>query len=205
MNKELAKQVKEKCKDTGLSEAYLDSITENLGGDVADDSTDNAAIAAAAERIANTAKLAQGEANRWVDKNKQKNNPPAPIPQPTPNADDEPPYFKAFREAQEKRLKLLEEQNASLIAERAKNDRAAKVTAAFDKHKIPADFRQYVNPPESVEDDKIDEYVAGMAQKFVTAQLPGMDTGGRQVASTEETKAAADAFFNKHVQLPKKD
>ena len=40
MNKKLQQKVKDKCKDMGLSEEYLNGITEVLGADIADDSTD---------------------------------------------------------------------------------------------------------------------------------------------------------------------
>jgi len=72
MNKKLFEQVKAKCKDTGLSEKYLQAITERMGGSVEDDSTDEAAIEETANLIADVAKESQGEASRWA--NKQKGN-----------------------------------------------------------------------------------------------------------------------------------
>lgn len=200
MNKILQQKVKDKCKDMGLSEEFVNGVTELLGADIADDSTDEAAIETVVNRIADVAKRSQGEATRWAQKAK-----PAPIVPPTPPVppaptEEEPAYFKAFREAQEKRMKALEDSNNTLIAEKAKLERANAIGAAFSKHNIPEYLREYVTVPESVETAKIDEFVSGMAQKFVTQQLPGMNIQGRQVASDEETKAAADSFFKAHVK-----
>lgn len=198
MNEILKQKVKDKCKDMGLSEEYLDGITGVLGADVADDSTDEAAIETAANRIADIAKRSQGEATRWAQKQKQPPT-PAPVEQPSTSGNEEPEYFKRYREDMDKRLKTIEEENATLRAEKSKQERAAKISAAFAKHNIPEYLREYVSVPDSVEDAKIEEYVGGMAQKFVTQQLPGMSDTGRKVASDEETKAAAEQFFKTHV------
>ncbi|MBQ6067949.1 MAG: hypothetical protein IJK84_00460 [Bacteroidales bacterium] len=209
MNKILAQKVKDKCKDMGLSEEYVNGITEVLGADIADDSTDSEAIETVANRIADIAKRSQGEATRWAQKKTPQPAPtPTPKPQPTPTPqppDEEPAWAKAMRENMEKRIKGLEDQNKELLAERKKNAREAVIGAALDKHKIPAYLRKYIGIPEDVEDAKIEEYVAGMAQEFVTNQLPDIGDQGRQVASKQETEAAADAFFKSHVKLPKQD
>lgn len=197
MNKKLQQKVKDKCKDMGLSEEYLNGITEVLGADIADDSTDEAAIETVANRISDIAKRSQGEATRWAQK--QKPVPPTPPTPPTPPSTEEPEYFRSFRQSMETRLEAIEEENIALKAERTRQKRAAKIAAAFAKHNIPEFLREYVNVPDSVEDAKIEEFVGGMAQKFVTQQLPGMSDTGRKVASNEETKAAAEQFFKTHV------
>lgn len=203
MNKVLQQKVKDKCKDMGLSEEYVNGITEVLGADIADDSTDEAAIETAANRIADIAKRSQGEATRWAQK-KQPVQPTPPTP-PTPPASqvDVNAILEQVRQETDKRFKKLEEQNATLIAERDKAERSNAIGAAFNKHRIPDYLREYVTVPESVETAKIEEYVVGMAQKLVTQQLPGMSTDGPQVASQQETQAAADAFFKAHVKQEK--
>ena len=203
MNKVLAQKVKDKCKDMGLSEEYVNGITEVLGADIADDSTDDAAIETAANRIADIAKRSQGEATRWA----QRKQPTPPTP-PTPPAPPTPPVdaqglMDQLRNELDQRMKKLEEANATLIAERNKMERQTAIGAAFSKHNIPEYLREYVSVPETVETAKIEEYVAGMAQKFVTQQLPGMGNTERQVASKQETEAAADAFFKAHVKQEK--
>lgn len=203
MNKILQQKVKDKCKDMGLSEEAVNGITGVLGGEIADDSTDEAAIEAAANRIAEVAKQMQGEATRWAQKNKP--TPPVPPTPPTPPAPTESEEMKRWREDMDKRFKAIEDENKLLRAERTKQERTNKIGAAFTKHHIPEYLREYVQVPDSVEDAKIDEYIAGMAQKFVTQQLPGMDDTSRQVASSEETQAAADKFFEKLNVKPKEN
>ena len=70
MNKALRAKVKEKTKDTRLSEKYLTAITEKLGGSVEDDSTDEELIETTATLIADVATESQGEATRWAQKAK---------------------------------------------------------------------------------------------------------------------------------------
>lgn len=73
MNKKLFVKVKDLCKDTGLSEKYLTTITEKMGGSIEDDSTDDEAIGNMANQIADIAKETQGEATRWANKKDPKN------------------------------------------------------------------------------------------------------------------------------------
>ena len=68
MNKTLLAKVKDLCKDTGLSEKYLTTITEKMGGSIEDDSTDEKAIGDMANQIAEIAQETQGEATRWASK-----------------------------------------------------------------------------------------------------------------------------------------
>lgn len=196
MNKTLTEKVKAKCKDMGLSEEYLNGVTQMLGGNIADDSTDEAAIESCANQIMEIAKASQGEATRWAQKQKSKTEPPAPPTPPTPPApqpDGEPEWFKVYREKNDKRMKTLEDENTLLKQQRTASERQANITAAFDKYKVPAFLRQHLSVPDSVTD--IDAHVAKMAQDFVTHNLPEEAGGQKKVASREETEAAADAFF----------
>ena len=59
MNRKLFEKVKTKCTDTGLSEKYLQAITEKMGGSIEDDSTDDEAIETTANLIAEVAKESQ--------------------------------------------------------------------------------------------------------------------------------------------------
>ena len=195
MNKILAEKVKGKCKDMGLSEEYVNAITSCIGGSIADDSTDEQAIENVANQIANIAKSTQSEATRWVNKNNKKNEPNDPAP-PTPQEfKDEPEWFKKWRVSQEEKLAEIEKKNSDFLAERARENRSSKVASAFTKHNIPASISKFMTVPDDIEESKIDEYVAGIAQSMITEQLPGVSSGGRQIASKEETKAAAESFF----------
>ena len=140
MNKKLFEKVKSLCKDNGLSEKYLSAITEKLGGNVKDDSTDETEIETAANLIADVAKESQGEAARWVQKNKDKDpkdpKEPKDPKDPKDNGNDpkEPTEF-------EKRLKAMEDVIAGYKAKEAKEKRMSEINAALDKHKIPSYLR----------------------------------------------------------------
>lgn len=184
--KKLTEKAKAKCKDMGLSEKYLDGLIEALGGKITDDSTD-AEIDACVNLIESVAKSSQAEATRWAqsekDKRKEEKKPEETKAEDKPS-EDEPAWFKAYREAQEKRIHDLEEKEKATAAEKAAADRKAKIDAALAKYKIPEVVREYVgNVPESVED--IDKFIGDAAQKFVTSQLP-FESGGEQKVPTEK-------------------
>lgn len=198
MNKILAEKVKSKCKDMGLSEEYINGITESIGADIKDDSTDEQAIDEVANRIAALAKLSQGEATRWAQKSKQ--TPPAKNePQPAPPA-GEPEWFTEFRKQNDERMREIENQNIKFFAEKAKQERSSKINESLKKHEIPSFLHEFLSVPDSIEEAKIDEYIAGISQKLTTNQLTDMKSSSRQIASHEDTKAAAEAFFKSHVK-----
>ena len=212
MNKILQQKVEDKCKDMGLSKEYVAAILGKMSSTVTDDSTDETAIEAVANQIAEVARLSQGEAHRWVNAYKAKQEPPKQEPpkqeppkqeppkqeppkQEPPKQEGEPDWFRTYREAQEARIAQLEQTNATLAAERAKAERTASINAAFAKHNIPEQLREFVAVPDSIEATGIDGYVAGMAQKIVALQLPklprGVQTNGQEV--TKETTDAIAA------------
>lgn len=215
MNKILQTKVTDKCKDMGLSEEYVKGITEKIGGTVADDSTDETAIETVANQIVEIARLSQGEATRWVNKNKQKNEPPKPEPPKPEPPKPEPPKpeppkqpvnveeavkkaMESYTASFEQRVKQLEEQNAKLVAEKSKAERTASINAAYAKHSIPEALREYVAVPETVEAKDIDGYVAGMAQKLVTLKLPTLQsniTGKGGEVTKDSTDAIAKAML----------
>ncbi|MBQ9546763.1 MAG: hypothetical protein IJU90_05705 [Bacteroidales bacterium] len=211
MNKILQTKVEDKCKDMGLTKEFVAAILEKMGSTVTEDSTDETAIENVANQIAEIARLSQGEATRWVNKHNEKNSPKPPTPPvdpptpptppthptpPAPPSNEEPDWFKKYREAQEQRVKSLENKNAELAAERAKQERTASINAAFAKHNIPEQLREFVAVPDTIEANGIDGYVAGMAQKIVALQLPKL-RNGIQVQPTAVTKAETDKIAAK--------
>ena len=70
MNAALFQKVKDLTKDYGVSAKYLKSITEKMGGKIADDSTDTEAIEECANLIAEVVAETQSEATRWAQRNK---------------------------------------------------------------------------------------------------------------------------------------
>lgn len=204
MNKKLFEQVKSKCKDTGLSEKYLQAITEKMGGSVEDDSTDETAIEEAANLIADIAKESQGEATRWANKqkeNQRKNKPNAEGEEPSdddkPGDDGESSKGKkkgAPEKSESDELKEIRKELEELKAERAKGDRAKAISEAMERHKIPSKFRDRL--ARSISDDEdIDEAVAAIKQDFITDGLMTEDSEGKKVASEKQVSEAADSLL----------
>lgn len=197
MNKKLFEQVKSKCKDTGLSEKYLQAITEKMGGSVEDDSTDEAAIEETANLIADVAKESQGEASRWANKQKgnQKKKKQEEDDDDDPDEDD-PDTTKGKKKtgaskSESEELKALRERLEKLEKEKAQGDRAKEIAAAMEKHKIPAKFRDRF--AKSISDDEnIEEAVAAIKQDFITDGLMPEDSEGAKAASEKQVEEAAN-------------
>lgn len=196
MNKELFAKVKDKCKDTGLSEKYLTAITEAMGGSVADDSTDNDAIESTANLILSVATASQSEATRWA--NKAKGN-PKPKPndgegeEPNPNNKDGNGGGKGSSEESEA-IKKLQQQIDELKAEKSHSERTATINAAFEKHQIPAFLRDRL--AKSISDDEdVEEAVSTLKQDCITNGLMSNQADGAKAASEKQVDEAADALL----------
>ena len=205
MNKELFAKVKDKCKDTGLSEKYLTAITEAMGGSVADDSTDNDAIESTANLIVSVATASQSEATRWVNKAKG-----TPKPKTTKkdgeegNADgDDPNNTDPNKDgkgggngnpSESEAIKKLQEQIDALKAEKSKGERTATINAAFEKHNIPAFLRERL--AKSISDDEdVEAAVSALKQDCITNGLMSDSADGAKAASEKQVDEAADALL----------
>lgn len=199
MNKKLFEQVKSKCKDTGLSEKYLQAITEKMGGSVEDDSTDEAAIEETANLIADVAKESQGEASRWANKQKGNQKTKKQEVEDPDEDDDDPDTTKGKKKtgaskSESEELKALRERLEKLEKEKAQGDRAKEIAAAMEKHKIPAKFRDRF--AKSISDDEdIEEAVAAIKQDFITDGLMPEDSEGAKAASEKQVEEAANSLL----------
>lgn len=194
MNKKLFEKVKGLCKDTGLSEKYLNAITEKMGGSIADDSTDETEMDNVANQIADIAKESQGEATRWVQK-KNKANPDND--DVDPKDDDEGGKGKGKpdkSDPNDERLKKLEAKIAELEAEKAKGERKSAIAASMEKHKIPAFLRDRLAMSISDEED-IDAAVTAIKQEMITNGLPDEGKEGPKAASEKQIDEAADSLL----------
>lgn len=175
MNKALRAKVKEKTKDTRLSEKYLDKLTEQLGGGIEDDSTDEEAIEKTATLIADVATETQGEATRWAQKAKGNGE-----TKPGDNSDE--------------RIAAMEKELNDLKAERSREARKAEINAAFEKHKIPAFLRDRLG--NSIADDEdVETAVAALRQDCITNGLISDKAEGAKSASEKQVDEAADALL----------
>ena len=189
MNKKLFEKVKTKCTDTGLSEKYLQAITEKMGGSIEDDSTDDEAIETTANLIAEVAKESQGEATRWVNKKSQKKK-----PKETEEEEEENKGGKGGksgkRDQESEELKAIKKELDELKNEKAKNQRSKAISDAMEKHKIPSFLRDKLNIADNAED--IDAAVASFKQDLITNGLVSADSEGTKAASEKQIDEAAD-------------
>lgn len=197
MNKKLFEKVKGLCKDTGLSEKYLKTITEKMGGSIEDDSTDDEAIESTANLIAEVAKESQGEATRWANKNKETKTEEEKKAEEERKKKEEEERLKgkvALDEATEKRLKEMEEKIANYEAKESKEARAKEVVKAMEKHKIPAYLRDRL--AKSISDDEdIEDVVSAYKQELITNGLDDEHSGGSKAASEKQIDEAADSLL----------
>lgn len=201
MNKALFEKVKDKTKDTRLSEKYLKAITEKLGGSIEDDSTDEAAIEATATLIAEVATESQGEATRWAQNAKKKG-------EKTKSHDDDDTdddtddddkgkgkgKAKPGDNSNDERVAALEKELAEIKAERTRGARKAEIAAAFEKHKIPAFLRERLG--KSIADDEdVETAVAALKQDCITNGLMSDKSEGVKAASDKQIDEASDALL----------
>nr|DAF67744.1 MAG TPA: hypothetical protein [Caudoviricetes sp.] len=201
MNKALYTKVKDRCKDTHLSEKYLKEITETLGDVVEDDSTDEELIEKTATKIANIAKSSQGEATRWAQKAKENANPKENEEEEDPEGEEKDPKSgkgkgktKPTDDPNAAKIKELEEKIAKMEGEKTKSQRAKDIATSMEKHNIPKYLRDRL--AKSISDDEdIEDAVSGIKQDLITDGLMSEDTEGEKAASEKQIDTAADGLL----------
>jgi len=202
MNKQLFQSVKQKCKDTGLSEKYLTAITEKIGGSVEDDSTDEKLIDATANQVVDIATASQGEATRWVNAHKEKDS--TTVSTTTQNANstqskpvnktpveanpDENPVFVAMR----KKMETMENEMNEMKVNKGKEMREGAIKAAATKHAIPEWRLKGLSVPEDADPDA---FMADIKQDLITNNLIDQSPEGGKTRTEEGTNEAATSLL----------
>lgn len=210
MNAALFQKVKALTKDSGVSEKYLKSITEKMGGKIADDSTDTEAIEECANLIAEVVAETQSEATRWAQRNKggkkskksgksQEDDDEEEDDDDEDETDDDDEAGKGKKKSKkanksEARLKALEDELALLKAERAGSKRTSEIEALMEKHKIPAHLRARL-AKSIAEDEDAEDVISSYKQELITNGL-SEDEGGAKGASAKDVESAADALLD---------
>lgn len=204
MNKALFDKVKAKSKDTRLSEKYLKEITETLGDNIEDDSTDEEAIEATATRIATVAKSSQGEATRWAQKAKTKPSKDSDDDGDDDSDDSDDDAGKGNKggkkgkgsktDDDKDRIAELERKYEQLVQERAKGERSAVINSAMEKHGIPKYLRERL--AKSISDDEdVDAAVSQIKQDLITDGLTDDKPSGAKAASEKQVGEAANSLL----------
>lgn len=199
MNKALYTKVKDRCKDTHLSEKYLKEITESIGDVVEDDSTDEELIEKTATKIVNIAKSSQGEATRWAQNAKENAN-QSKGGEGESKEDEDPDKGKGKGKTERdddphaEEIKKLKEKIAEMEGEKSKSKRSSDIATAMEKHKIPSYLRNRLAKSISDEED-IEEAVAAIKQDLITDGLMPKDGEGEKAASEKQVDEAADSLL----------
>lgn len=199
MNKALYTKVKDRCKDTHLSEKYLKEITESIGDVVEDDSTDEELIEKTATKIVNIAKSSQGEATRWAQNAKENAN-QGKKGEGESEENDDPQKGKGKGKTEHDddpnaaRIKELEDEIAQMKGEKSKAKRSSDIASAMEKHKIPTYLRNRLAKSIGDEED-IEEAVTAIKQDLITDGLMPKDGEGEKAASDKQIDSAADALL----------
>ena len=204
MNKALFQKVKDLTKDSGVSEKYLKSITEKMGGKIEDDSTDTEAIEECANLIAGVVADTQAEATRWAQKNKGGKKSKKSTKSEEDDEDEEDDEENEEEEDEDgkgkkkpkkskadDRLKAREEQLAELKAERAGSQRKSEIEQLMEKHKIPEHLRSRL--AKSIADDEdAEDVISEYKQQLITNGLSDDNEGAKGGASAKDVDSAAE-------------
>jgi cell shape-determining protein MreC len=121
-----------------------------------------------------------------------------PNPEPPKPADDEPAWFKAWKEEQTKKLEALEKENQVFKAEKAKETRAAQIAAKVKELGIPDWRMKGVAVPDELDETGITNFLTEIKQELVTQGLSGKVESGSLVGKTEQLKELAGSLVDKY-------
>lgn len=187
MKKKFRQLLSDKCKDMGLTEKAIDSLVE-LGVSGLNDDASDVDITKAVDFVVPYAKAMQAEITRKTRKAQSNSS------QSTDEGEGEgenkggskeaPDWFKPFQE----KLTALEQENATLKAEKSKSEREAKIAAKAKTLGIP-DYlmKRYT----LAEDADIDKELEAFKQDLVNNNL--MPKGQAHETGTTLDAMKADA------------
>lgn len=193
MNKKLREALSLKCKDMGLTDKALDELTTLGSTDLADDASDDD-INKKVDFLEPFAKAMQGEITRKTSKKSQstKQSTKKEGSEGEDEGDDAPEWFKKYRTANDAALKALQDENAALKAEKAKEQRQGEIAAKAKKLGIPSYLLKRMT---FADDADIDKELAEIKQDLVNNNLVSKEqTHETSKADEEAMKASAEAW-----------
>lgn len=128
----------------------------------------------------------------------KKKSPEPPKPEPPKPSDDEPAWFKSWKEEQTKKLEALEKENQVFKAEKAKETRAAQIAAKVKELGIPDWRMKGVAVPDELDETGITNFLTEIKQELVTQGLSGKVESGSLVGKTEQLKELAGSLVDKY-------
>lgn len=193
MKQKILEALKTKYSKFGFSTKALDGVAETLEKTVTDESKIDEAVAGIEPLLA----VFQSEGDRArTEQNALKSQLAEALkkleakPDPSPKPDDEPAWFKAFKEEQEKRYNDLKTESDTLKTEKAKAERQALIARIAGELSIPEwRTKEGFVLAEDADETAIRETLTSIRQNMVTAGLG--DKGGTPLSGKEVSKEEA--------------
>lgn len=195
MNRKLLQLLQDKSKDFGLTKKFIEGIAEDASKELKDDAKDED-IEALANSLAIIAKHTQGEVTRKLqEKNPKPNNEPVEKPEPPkPNnepSEQEPAWFKAYKESMEKQLATATSEIKAMRTAKAQTERKDKISAKAKELGIPDYLLKRCT---FAEDADIDKELTDFKQELVTNALLPASVSASQATSETSIKNEAEEW-----------
>lgn len=193
MKKKFRQLLSDKCKDMGLTEKAIDTLVELGGNGLKDDASDED-IAKAVDFVVPYAKAMQAEITRKTRKaqsnaSQSEGEGEGEGEQNKGGSTEAPDWFRPFQE----KLTALEQENATLKADKSKSEREAKIAAKAKSLGIP-DYlmKRYT----LAEDADIDKELEAFKQDLVTNNLMPKGQSHETGTTLDAMKADAKSWAN---------
>lgn len=202
MKLKIIQVLKTKYANLGFGEKAFDGVADYLSKTVTKEEDIETAIAGVEPLL----KAFQGDvdkvrtelAQKKTELEELKKKSTEPVKKDPPPADDEPAWFKTWKEEQTKKLEAIEKENQAFKAEKVKETRAAKVAEKVKELGIPAWRMKGVTVPEELDDTGIATFLTEIKQELVTAGLSGRPESGLIIGKDEALKQLASDLVEKY-------
>lgn len=189
MKKKLTELLQTKCKDFGLTENAIEDLVKTGIEGLKEDASDED-IEKMADSMVPYARMMQAEVTRKAQKRGASKEKTAETSKET-HTDEEPDWFKAYREDVSKQLSDLKTENDTLKAERSKNERAALISKTATELGIP----EYLMKHFALADDAdVKKTLTEFKQELVTNKLLPAESADITSSSAEAAKDDAKAW-----------
>ncbi len=206
MKEKILTALKNKFKNLGFGDKAFDGVADYLSKTVTEDNQIETAIAGVepllksfqgdidkvrTELATKTKEL--GDKSKELEDLKEK----TPIP-PAPPADDEPAWFKAYKEDQAKKLEALQTENQQFKSEKAKETRAAVVAAKVKELQIPDWRMKGVIVPDDLDEAGVTTFLTDIKQELITAGLTDKKPTALFSSEDQALKEVAGTLVDKY-------
>lgn len=201
MKVKILAQLKTKYANLGFGDKAFDGVADYLSKTV----TEETQIETAISGVESLLKAFQGDVDKVrtelaqkkteLEDLKKKSTEPIKI---DPPAEDEPAWFKAWKEEQTKKIEAIEKENQSFKAEKAKETRSAQVAAKVKELGIPDWRMKGVAVPENLDDAGITTFLTEIKQDMITAGLSGKPQSGLSATKEDALKQMATELVDKY-------